>query len=65
MTFFFIVVATAAGKVGQDNKASQLERRQAMAMASLSFLACWRLSPSRIKAMLSNFANNNNWITEE
>ena len=65
MTFTFNVVATAAGRVGQDNKASQLERRQAMAMASLSFLACWRLSPSRIKAMLSNFANNNNWITEE
>ena len=65
MTFTFNVVATAAGKVGQDSTASQLERRQAKDLVFLSFLACWHLSPSHIKATLSNFAHNTNWITEE
>lgn len=65
MTFTFNVVATAAGKVGKDNRATQVERRQAMAMVSLSFLSCWHLTPSHIKATLSNFAKKNNWITEE
>ena len=56
MTFTFNVVATAAGKVGKDNRATQVERRQARAMVSISFLSCWHLTPSHIKATLSNFA---------
>ena len=65
MTFTFSIVATAAGKVGQDKKASQLERRQAMAMVSLAYLSCWHLSPSHIKSTLSSFAKKSKWIVEE
>ena len=65
MTFTFSIVATAANKVGQDKKASQLERRQAMAMVSLAYLSCWHLSPSHIKSTLSSFAKKSKWIVEE
>lgn len=65
MTFTFSIVATAAGKVGQDKKASQLERRQAMAMVSLAYLSCWHLTPSHIKSTLSSFAKKSKWIVEE
>ena len=65
MTFTFNVLATAAGKVGQDKKASQLERRQAVGLALLAYLSCWHVSPSHIKSRLSNLAKGSNWIVEE
>ena len=48
-----------------QGSASQLERRQAMAMVSLAYLSCWHLTPSHIKATLTNFAKNSKWIVEE
>jgi RHS repeat-associated protein len=65
MTFTFSILASAAGRLGKDKSCTQAERQQAMAMASLAFLSCWHVTPSHIKATLSSFAKQKNWITEE
>ena len=65
MTFTFSVIGSAAVRVGKDKSCGRAERQQAMAMASLAHVSCWLPTPLQVKAVLSRFARQRNWITEE